>query len=395
MRSAFAAVVSTIAIGSFIADLWFLQFLGAVVAPIALPLLPFSIVGALLVFRRAGGPIGWLLGTAGALFQLDLLSNAYASASFGGGAVLPRAELAVWLGSFAWIPVIVLIISTMVRFPDGRPPGRAFAVLLWASVAIAVIATIGTALADLPIAVPGLTADSGTPPSLPNPFAVHGPVGDLMQLAASARSLVLLLTVIAPAALAIRFRRSRGVERQQLKWLTYTAAVVFGVLVPLGFVAPRGFAAQATEALSIIGVGLLPVAIGVAVMRYRLYDIDVLIRRTLIYAAVSAVLLAAYIGGVALFQFVLAPVTAGSGVAVAISTLVVVALFQPVRTRIRSAVDRRFYRSKYDAERTLDTFAARLREQIDLASLERELVGVVNDTMQPVHASVWLREAKS
>lgn len=143
--------MSTIGIGSFIADLWFLQFRGAEAVAIALPILPFSIVGALLVFRRAGGPIGWLLGTAGALFQLDLLSNVYASASFGGDAALPRAELAVWLGAFAWIPVIVLIISTMVRFPDGRPPSRAFAMLLWASGAIAAIATIGTALADLPM----------------------------------------------------------------------------------------------------------------------------------------------------------------------------------------------------------------------------------------------------
>jgi len=142
----------------------------------------------------------------------------------------------------------------------------------------------------------------------------------------------------------------------------------------------------------VVGIGLLPVAIGIAVTRYRLYDIDVLIRRTLIYAGVSALLAAAYIGGVALFQTILAPFTAGSGVAVAISTLAVVALFQPVRRRIQSAVDHRFYRAKYDAERTLDAFAARLREQIDLASLERELVGVVNDTMQPVHASLWLRK---
>ena len=391
-RRAFAVLICAITIGSFAADLWFLKFLGAVVAPIALPLLPFSIVGSVLVFRRAGGPIGWLLGTAGALFQLDLLSNAYASATFDGGAAFPRAELAVWFGSFAWIPVIVLITSTMVRFPDGRPPGRAFAMLLWASVAIAAIATIGTALADLPIQVPGLSADSGTQRSVPNPFAVHGPVGDLMQLAASARSLVLLLTIIAPAALVVRFRRSRGVERQQLKWLTYTAAVVFVVLLPLGFLAPRGFAAEAAEALSIIGVGLLPVAIGVAVMRYRLYDIDVIIRRTLIYAALSATLLAAYVGGVALLQTLLAPLTAGSGVAVAISTLAVVALFQPLRRRIQSAVDRRFYRRRYDAVWTLDSFAVRCSDEIDLKALQAELIRTVEQTLQPAYVSLWTRD---
>ena len=124
-----------------------------------------------------------------------------------------------------------------------------------------------------------------------------------------------------------------------------------------------------------LGFGLLPVAIGIAVTRYRLYDIDVLIRRTLIYATVSPLLAAAYIGGVALFQFVLAPLTGGSGVAVAISTLAVVALFQPVRTRIRSAVDRRFYRAKYDAERTVDAFAVRLRDEVDLEAVRADRIG--------------------
>jgi hypothetical protein len=203
---------------------------------------------------------------------------------------------------------------------------------------------------------------------------------------------VLLLTIIAPAALVVRFRRSRGVERQQLKWLTYTAAVVFVVLLPLGFLAPRGFAAEAAEALSIIGVGLLPVAIGVAVMRYRLYDIDVIIRRTLIYAALSATLLAAYVGGVALLQTLLAPLTAGSGVAVAISTLAVVALFQPLRRRIQSAVDRRFYRRRYDAVWTLDSFAVRCRDEIDLKALQAELIRTVEQTLQPAYVSLWTRD---
>ena len=212
-----------------------------------------------------------------------------------------------------------------------------------------------------------------------------------MLLVASAINIVLALALIAPVALVVRFRRSRGVEREQLKWLTYTAAIVFGLL-PIAAVSPRGTIADLAQAMFILGIGLLPVAIGIAVTRYRLYDIDVLIRRTLIYATVSALLAAAYVGGLALFQFVLAPFTVGSGVAVAISTLAVVALFQPVRTRIRSAVDRRFYRSKYDAERTLDAFAARLREQIDLGALEGELLDAVRETVQSTHASVWLRK---
>ncbi len=198
------------------------------------------------------------------------------------------------------------------------------------------------------------------------------------------------LALIAAAALVFRFRRSRGVEREQLRWLMYTAAVSVGLLL-IGFLTPPGPAAAVAQVASLAGIGLLPIAIGIAITRYRLYDIDVLIRRTLIYAVLSAVLLATYVAGVALLQTILAPLTAGSGVAVAISTLAVVALFQPVRTRIQATVDRRFYRAKYDAERTLDAFAARLRDEVDLAALRGELLGAVNDTVQPAHASVWLR----
>ncbi len=392
MRIAFAALVSAIAIGSFAADL-FLDFFGPFIV-FLLPLLSFLIVGSLLVIRRAGDPIGWLLGGAGALFQLVLLSNAYGYASLEAGAALPGGNVAVWLGSFIWIPAIGLVVSALVRFPDGRPPGRAFAVLLWAFVAFVVIGAVAFALADQPIAVsrPQFDPDAGAPPrSIPNPFALHGSVGDLMLLVASAIDFVPALALIAPVGLVVRFRRSRGVEREQLKWLTYTAALGFGLQL-IGAFSPRGTLAELAVALSVVGIGLLPVAIGIAVTRYRLYDIDVLIRRTLIYAAVTAVLAVAYIGAVAVSQAIVAPFTAGSGVAVAISTLAVVALFQPVRTRIQSAVDRRFYRSKYDAERTLDVFATRLREQIDLGALERELLAAVEDALQPDRASVWLRK---
>jgi hypothetical protein len=394
VRAAFAALICAIAIGSFVADLWFLDFFGPLIVVVPLPLLPLAIVGAFLVVRRAGGPIGWLLGAAGVLLQLVLLSNAYGYTSLAAGAALPGGEVAMWLGSFIWIAALGFVVSAMVRFPDGRPPGRTFAILLWAFVAFVVIGVVGVALAAEPIIVPPpFVGPHASDPSrsIPNPFALHGPLGDLMLLVASAIDTFLALVLIAPVALVVRFRRSRGIEREQLKWLTYTAAIAFGLWL-LAFVSPRGTIANLAQAASVVGIGLLPVAIGIAVTRYRLYDIDVLIRRTLIYAGVSALLAAAYIGGVALFQTILAPFTAGSGVAVAISTLAVVALFQPVRRRIQSAVDHRFYRAKYDAERTLDAFAARLREQIDLASLERELVGVVNDTMQPVHASLWLRK---
>ena len=394
MRAAFAALVCLIAVGSLAADLLFLDYFGPTIV-LGLPMLPFAIVGSVLVLRRAGDPIGWLLGVTGALFQLGFLLSAYAYTSLVADAASPGGEVAVWfLSSFLATTLFGLVLSAVVRFPDGRPPNRAFAILLWLSVGFVVIAVIGAALADRAIDVPRplVGPHAGDPPHrTPNPFALHGWSGDLVLLAASAVRVFPALALIAAAALVVRFRRSRGVEREQLRWLMYTAALSVGLLL-IGFLSPPGPAAQIAQAASLVGIGLQPVAIGIAITRYRLYDIDVLIRRTLIYAVLSAVLLATYVAAVAVLQTILAPLTAGSGVAVAISTLAVVALFQPVRTRIQAAVDRRFYRAKYDAERTLDRFAGRLRDQVELESVRAELLTAVGETLQPSHASVWLRK---
>ena len=394
MRAAFAAGVGVIAIGCFAANLWVRDLFDPPGTLFAAFPLSFAVVGAFLVLRRAGDPIGWLLGASGALVQLLILSQAYGYASLYAGASLPGPELVLWSGSVIGNVLLAVIISALVRFPDGRPPGRAFAILMWTVVALIATFTMVAALADQPILVPlrytGLHAGD-LPRSIPNPFAVHGPVGDLILFAALVLNYLTAAVLIAPLALVIRFRRSRGVEREQLKWLTYTAAITFGLMLT-GFLIPPGPVNTLVATATVFGISLLPVAIGIAIMRYHLYAIDVLIRRTLIYAAVSAVLLAAYVGGVALFQTILAPITSGSAVAVAISTLAVVALFQPVRTRIQAAVDRRFYRQTYDAERTLDAFAARLRDQVDLGALEGELLAVIDDTMRPAQVNVWLRK---
>jgi len=389
IRVAFAAIVCTIAIGSFVvAGVWFPDLAGAGILLAGFPLLSFAVVGSFLVLRRAGDPIGWLLGAAGALLQLGVLANSYGYASLDRATSLPGGELALWFGSPGSLAAVGLAVAGLARFPDGRPPGRAFTILLWAFAALVAIGLVGTALADQPIVAPG--QPGGAVRSISNPFALRGPLGDLMLLAAGARNLALALALLAPVALAVRFRRSRGTERQQLKWLTYTAAVSFGSGIIVS-AAPGGTIKVIFEASASIGLGLLPVAIGIAITRYRLYDIDVLIRRTLIYAALSTVLLATYVGGVALLETILAPLTAGSGVAVAISTLAVVALFQPFRRRIQAAVDRRFYRAKYDAQGTLDTFAGRLRDEVDLGSVRAVLLDAVQDTVQPTYASVWLR----
>ena len=186
-------------------------------------------------------------------------------------------------------------------------------------------------------------------------------------------------------SLALRYQRSRGTERLQMKWMVYACALLIASAPTL---------ALGTFSIFLFAAALLPVAAGIAILRYRLYEIDVLIRRTLIYAAVSATLLLTYVAGLAALESLLAPFTSGNSLAVALSTLVAVALFQPARRRIASSVDRRFYRARYDAENTLDAFASRLREQIDLAALERELIGIARDTMHPTHASVWLRRGR-
>ena len=173
----------------------------------------------------------------------------------------------------------------------------------------------------------------------------------------------------------------------------YAAGITFGLML-IGVVLPPSLIQTPVEVLTVLGLGLLPVAMGIAITRYHLYDIDVLIRRTLIYALLSAVLGVAYVGGVALIQFAVSPITSGNAVAVAISTLAVVALFQPLRRRIQGAVDRRFYRRRYDAVRILDRFAGRLRDEVELNFIRAELVHAVYETVQPTYASLWLRDTQ-
>ena len=228
---------------------------------------------------------------------------------------------------------------------------------------------------------------------MPNPFAAGGALGDVLLAAKpfleAATGLPLVLVCI--AALILRFARSSGAERLQLKWFFYAAGLSFA-LIFASFTGPKGLFANLAFASGMVAMGLVPIAAGIAILRYRLYDIDLLIKRTLVYGATSAAIGATFFAGIVGLQAVISPLTSGSELAVAASTLVSFALFQPIRRRVQSAVDRRFDRSRYDAARTVDAFALRLRDQVDLDALRRELVAVARDTMQPAHASVWLRE---
>jgi hypothetical protein len=356
-------------------------------AVIDVAILGFPTVGAVITARQPDNAIGWLflatgLGNTVAQVLLEYGSYAllHAPGTVPGGA---------WAGLIAdaviWPAVAATSLLVFVLFPTGHVPSRRWRWLVWA-VAVDVVAyVVGTLLEPGPLHYfPAVS--NPIPASIPDLPAI----GDL---AATALSVALLFGIV---ALAVRFRRSRGVERLQISWLFYLGALLLLSL-------PVTMALQTTN-LTVGGIPVselafavllltIPVAVGIAILRYRLYDIDVVINRTLVYGALTVTLAAAYVGSVLLLQLVLSPVTQGSGLAVAVSTLLVAALFRPVRSRIQAMVDRRFFRRRYDAARTLEAFGTRLRDQLDLDALGTDLQDVVRDTMQPAHVSLWLRKA--
>ena len=236
-------------------------------------------------------------------------------------------------------------------------------------------------------------------PRIRNPLGLDAAAGLLHALAAAAPVVVAVTLLFPIAAVVARFRRSRGLERQQLKWLALAAAysiATLAVLLALDSVLNLDTGTGRVVAGSMLGLVMAapPAAAAMAILRHRLYDIDVVINRTLVYGALTATLAAAYLVVVLLLQLVLQPLTPDTGLAIAASTLAVAALFRPARARIQAAVDRRFYRRRYDAKQTLEAFSGRLRDQIDLDALSAELRGVTQQTMQPAHVSLWLRSER-
>jgi MFS family permease len=343
----------------------------------------FLVVGALVVAHRPSNAIGWIFSAVGLLPSTGALAAEYANhALVTRPGSLPGGILAAWYASWPWYPALALaLVFAPLLFPTGRLLSRRWRPVAW----LAGLATLVlTALASV---VPELSLGTVPDQVIANPIgvaAVGNPVESRVGLA-----LTILLVVLAAAAfgsLVIRFRRSRGEERQQLKWFTYAAA-----LLPLALVGD--FLPAAVGGLFYAApVMFLPVAAGIAILRHRLYDIDRLINRTLVYGLLTAILGFLYVGAVLL----LGNLFGGIGGqppswAVAGITLVVAALFQPVRHRIQQVVDRRFNRHKYDAARTIETFATRLRDELDLDSLSAELLAVVDQTMEPIRVSLWLR----
>ena len=339
-------------------------------------------VGAVLGSRRPRNSVGWVLLASGMASAFQVLVEEYAIYGVVGRAVaLPGAVLAGWIESWIWLIGVVLIVTyALLLFPNGSLVSPRWRVVGWLAAADAVVGVAGLAFAAGPL---------NNAPFADNPFPLLGDLGRSLFFGSFLG--VVLLAVASAGSLVVRYRRAVGAERQQLKWLAFEAVLIAIAVCMTGFAQAFAPDFKPVQVLFIVVLALMPVAIGIAVLRYRLYDIDVLINRALVYGATTAAIGLAFFAGIVVLQAVLRPVTGGSELAVAASTLLCFALFQPIRRRVQAAVDRRFYRSRYDASRTLDLFASRLASEVDLDAVRAELVSAARDTVQPVHASLWLR----
>jgi len=349
--------------------------------------LSFPTIGAAIATRAPDNAIGWLFlwGGLGAALEDSLLGYAAYTLVVNPGS-LPGGEVAALVADAVWLPALgAATFLLFVLFPNGRPPSPRWRWLVWLVAVDLAVFFFATLLN------PGLLYFY---PDLANPWGLEG-AGAWYQLAVDATAPVLMVSLLfGLVALAVRFRRATGVERQQLKWLVLAGAVFVVVTPSFLWIGEREVAGvHVGDVVFSTLLTLFPVAIGVAILRHRLYDIDIVIKRTLVYGSLTVMLAATYLLFVLGFRLLLDPLAGQSDLAVAASTLAVAALFRPLRTRIQILVDRRFYRSRYDAARTLDSFAGRLREELDLEALGTDLRGVVDDTMQPAHVSLWLREA--
>jgi hypothetical protein len=343
--------------------------------------------GAVVASRLPHNPIGWIFLTLGAGLALAFAANGYSEVGLASeSGPLPLDEYAAWVSAWLFLPVVFgPTLLLLLLFPTGRPISRAWLSLMRVLVAVLAVATVALAFK------PGMVGPEDE--QVANPMAAPGALGELLELLDAVTN-VLAVPAFAcgVAAIVVRFRRSRGIERQQLKWFALAAAFV-GAGLASSIVVPGGIAADLAFLVGMLALAALPVAAGMAILRHHLYDIDVVINRTLVYGALTATLAAAYLASVLLLQLALSPLTEQSDLAIAGSTLAVAALFRPARARIQHAVDRRFYRRRYDAARTLEGFGSRLRDRVELDSLSDELRAVVAETMQPAHVSLWLRRA--
>ncbi|HSK82386.1 MAG TPA: hypothetical protein VK902_03145 [Rubrobacter sp.] len=334
----------------------------------------YSVIGAVIASRLPNHPIGWICCAVGLIAAVDHFGGEYALYAL---QALPHAlsggKTMLWLQGWFWMLFVGLIVFLLLLFPTGRLPSSRWRPFAWVSVAVISAGVIWSSV---------ISPDVGfnAPPS---------PV----QLS------VLLLGGVAAGSVIVGRRNARGIERQQIKWMLYVGPLFFiAAGLHIGFyyfwLAERSWGLWTSYLLVVVGGLGGPIAIGVAILRYRLYEIDLIINRTLVYGALTATLAVVYLGGVTATRAIFRALTGQEQqpqLAIVVSTLVIAGLFNPLRRRIQGFIDRRFYRRKYDARKTLETFSAKIRDETELDALSDDLIGVVREAMQPSHVSLWLR----
>ena len=347
-------------------------------------------VGALLMRRASENSIGVILMLLALLITASMVASGIYLHVDDATPSLP-VTLLLWFDQWVldlWFGLVAILLPLL--FPDGHLPSPRWRPLLWLGLGVIGVGVVGTAFGTARF-------DWGAGGSVANPAAIRGPVGEVLRQLARLGDLAFVPVLLGTfAAVAVRLRRSQGVERQQLKWFAYAVGMLLSGLVAAAFGELTGYEPIGNVGwvvfLACLLVGM-PLAIAVAILRHRLYDIDVVIKRTLVYGSLTVLLAATYLGLVLGLRLLLEPLTGKSDLAVAASTLAVAALFRPLRTGVQQLVDRRFFRRRYDAARTVELFAARLRQEVDLEAVSADLGGVVRETMQPTHVSLWLRAA--
>jgi hypothetical protein len=356
--------------------------------------LSFSTVGALIATRQPQNPIGWIMVVAGFGLAATILTGNYVEISLAQPpGRLPATEWVAWVTQWVWVlgfgPALTFL---LLLFPNGRLPSRRWRPVGW--LAVAAMVTLGCGVAFMPGPLPDH-------PQIRNPVGLTllegsflaGEGGPLLYLSLVAS------TVLSASSMVVRFRQAVGEERQQIKWFALAAgfAALGWVVNSLAYANDEGTESLLLVATSLLLLSLLgiPLAVGIAILKYRLYEIDLIINRTLVYGSLTGTLALVYFGGVTATQALFRNITGQEELpqlVIVASTLVIAALFNPLRRRIQSIIDRSFYRRKYDARKTLEAFSAKLRDETDLDALSDDLVGVVRETMQPAHVSLWLRE---
>jgi hypothetical protein len=369
--------------------------------------LAYPTVGALIASRLPANSIGWIFCSLGLLYTAQRCTVAYADYALLENIALPWGESVAWFSTWIGFATPTLGVFLMLLFPGSRLPSRRWRIVVWATISGAAITALGYAF------MPGILL---THRYVQNPFGVVGVIGgklttyDFFGVSRLLGMTLLLMSLLAALlSVILRLRRARGDERHQLKWFMFAAvpATVLGsldvldgivanlttdfmfhpvyMLYELGLLLPNFYA-------QVLALLVIPVCTYIAILRYNLYDIDVVINRTLVYGSLTVTLVALYFGGIVVLQRIFVTLTGQqSTLAVVASTLLIAALFTPLRRRIQGFIDRRFYRRKYDARKTLEAFSTKLRDETDLEALSDRLVGVVRETMQPAHISLWLR----